>query len=100
MAKSKKDLGAALAKAKDSKNFETPTEEKPVLEVRNNQPTPEQAKGQGGTVASTREGKKLVSVYIDEEMHTKLKILSIHQKTTIQELGTKALQKVLEEAGQ
>lgn len=101
MAKVKKDLGAALAKAKDSRKFEPPVEEPAVskLEVVAS-PKPSKGAGEGPkpNPAATREGKKSVAIYMDPEMHVELKILAARKGTTIQELGEQALQRVLEDA--
>lgn len=99
MKKMKKDLTAALAKAKEQQ-----PQKPPVATVQEASPNPnEDVKAlQGNDVvkkSSSRAGKKSVITYMDAEMHLKLKILAAQNGTTIQELGEQGFKLILEKLG-
>ena len=48
--------------------------------------------------AATRAGKRALTVYVDEELLTELKVISLRRKLTLQEMAETALEEYFERA--
>ncbi len=101
VARKRKDLSAALARAKESQSFEPgapASGEVAVAEPPKAEPkapamppaTKAEPDGQGRGRSASRDGKKAVITYLPPDVHMNLKVLAARQDTTIQELSEQA----------